>query len=76
MLDRWTLTAIKPALKQSAQLCHRLGLSANQVSLAGFVIGMTTLPLLAWEHYLWALVAIVLNRLADGIDGEFRVISR
>ncbi|MHA7880452.1 MAG: CDP-alcohol phosphatidyltransferase family protein [Saccharospirillum sp.] len=70
MLDRWTLTAIKPVLKRSAQLIDRLGLSANQVTLGGFLIGMSVLPLLAVEHYGWALLVILINRLADGIDGE------
>lgn len=70
MLDRWTLTAVKPLLKRSAATCNRLGLSANQITLAGFLVGMTSLPLLALELYSWAFIAIVLNRLADGIDGE------
>lgn len=70
MLDRWTLTAVKPLLKRSARMLDQMGLSPNQVTLTGFMIGMTALPLLAFEHYSWALLAIVLNRLADGIDGE------
>jgi phosphatidylglycerophosphate synthase len=43
--------------------------SANQVSLAGFLIGMLALPLLAFGRYQWALAAILLNRLLDGLDG-------
>ncbi|MGL5303287.1 MAG: CDP-alcohol phosphatidyltransferase family protein [Aeromonas sp.] len=47
----------------------RAGVSATQVSLCGFAIGMLALPLLALGYYPWALAVIVLNRIGDGLDG-------
>lgn len=45
------------------------GISANLVSWIGFAIGMLAVNFLAMEEYGWALIAILLNRFCDGIDG-------
>lgn len=70
MLDRWTLSLIKPPLNRLARHADRHGIRANQVTLAGFALGMLVIPLLALELYSAALIVILLNRLADGLDGE------
>lgn len=69
MLDRRMLLWTRPLQLGVARRLHRAGVSANQVTLAGFVVGMTGLPLLAFGHSGWALLAILLNRLLDGVDG-------
>lgn len=69
MLDRWSLKLIKPPLQQAAKLAVDYRISANQISWAGFAIGMLALPMLALEQYSIALLLIVLNRIADGLDG-------
>ncbi|MEF1219738.1 CDP-alcohol phosphatidyltransferase family protein, partial [Photobacterium damselae] len=43
--------------------------SANQVTITGFIIGLFTLPALAFQRYDLALIFIVINRLLDGLDG-------
>ncbi len=43
--------------------------TADQVSLAGFALGALTVPALAFGFYRLALVLLVLNRVADGLDG-------
>lgn len=70
MLDRWTLKLIKPPLSRLARRADRHGVQANQVTLAGFTLGMLVIPFLALELYSTALIVILLNRLADGLDGE------
>lgn len=70
MLDRWTLKLIKPPLNRLARHCDRGSIRANQITLTGFALGMLVVPLLAVELYNAALIAILLNRLADGLDGE------
>ncbi|MEX2319953.1 MAG: CDP-alcohol phosphatidyltransferase family protein [Saccharospirillum sp.] len=70
MLDRWTLTLIKPPLSRLARRANRHGVRANQVTVAGFTLGMLVVPFLALELYGAALIVILLNRLADGLDGE------
>jgi phosphatidylglycerophosphate synthase len=70
MLDRYLHPLIKPALKGAAKLCRACGFSADQVTVSGFVIGMLAVPLIVMNFYALALVCILVNRLADGIDGE------
>ena len=41
----------------------------DTVTLTGFGLGLMALPLLVQQQYLAALVAILANRLADGLDG-------
>ncbi len=69
MLDAVLRPIINPPLAVLAKVCVRAGIRADWVTWGGFVIGMAALPLLALQLYLPALVLIVLNRLADGLDG-------
>lgn len=45
------------------------GVSADQVTIAGFVIGMMALPALAFGQFMLALALIGINRVFDGLDG-------
>lgn len=69
MIDPWWIRQLRQPLQRLAQIAVGLGISANQVTLTSFVIGMLALPALALEQYSLALLAIVLNRLGDGVDG-------
>ncbi len=70
MLDRHIVPRLKAPLRQVAMRLHRVGAYADQVSLAGFATGLVCIALLAFELYMPALLALVVNRLADGVDGE------
>lgn len=69
MLDRHLHPRIKPLLNQLAEKLDRPGITPDGITLVGFAIGVLALPLLALGWYLPALVAIVLNRVLDGLDG-------
>ncbi|HIF9544118.1 TPA: CDP-alcohol phosphatidyltransferase family protein [Photobacterium damselae] len=69
MLDRYAIKIIKWPLKTLAALPDKLGIRANQVTITGFIIGLFTLPALAFQRYDLALIFIVINRLLDGLDG-------
>ncbi|KHT63586.1 membrane protein [Photobacterium gaetbulicola] len=69
MLDRYTIKVIRWPLTTFSALPDKLGITANQVTLAGFVIGLFALPALALEAYNWALGFIIVNRIFDGLDG-------
>nr|WP_298250201.1 CDP-alcohol phosphatidyltransferase family protein [uncultured Halomonas sp.] len=69
MLDRWTMPMSQALLSRLARGLAALKVSPDQLTLATFLVGMLALPLLALEWYLPALVAILLNRLGDGLDG-------
>jgi len=70
MLDKWSLAWVKPMLRKSAEGLNKVGLSANQVTIIGFLIGILAVPAI-WQHYyLLALLFILINRICDGLDGE------
>jgi phosphatidylglycerophosphate synthase len=75
MLDRWTMPLTQAPLKLIARPLQAWGVKPDQVTLAAFAIGMLALPLLAMEWYLAALMAILLNRLGDGVDGALARLS-
>lgn len=70
MIDTRLRRAVDPPLNALARLLIRTGLTANQVTVAGFVIGLLAVPLLALELYGWALAVILVNRVLDGLDGS------
>lgn len=70
MLDRYLLPVIKPGLRKLARPLRRRGITANQVTVTGFAVGMLAVPLIVLNWYWLALICVALNRLADGVDGE------
>jgi phosphatidylglycerophosphate synthase len=69
MLDRRILDASRGILGRIANRLIALGITADQVSWLGFVVGLGAVPLIATHHSLWAILCILGNRLADGLDG-------
>jgi phosphatidylglycerophosphate synthase len=69
MLDRVARRLVDPILEGSATVAQRAGFSANQVTLAGFGLGLGGLAAVAAQDYLLGLILLLANRLADGIDG-------
>ncbi len=69
MLDRTLTALIKPGIARLAQGLHSLGLRANQVTVAGFLIGLCAAFLIAGQAYLAGVVAVFISRLCDALDG-------
>lgn len=69
MIDRFILPTLGRALAPIARGLHARHVSAEQVSLAGFALGLLTMPALALGWFPLALVLILANRIADGLDG-------
>lgn len=76
MLDRFLNAALKRPLQRMASSLLAQGLRADQMTWAGFVMGLTAIPLIALGHADWALLSIGLNRLADGLDGTMARLTR
>ncbi|MFK7858980.1 MAG: CDP-alcohol phosphatidyltransferase family protein [Granulosicoccus sp.] len=70
MLDKHIVPRIKPLLASGARRLHCTGISANQVTVAGFFVGMLCVPAMALGQPLLALICLLTNRIADGLDGE------
>ncbi len=68
MLDRIALKLAKPLLETTARaVASRM--TADQVSVFGFISGIGGAAAIAFHFYYLGLVLILLNRLADGVDG-------
>ena len=76
MLDRILTARIKPGITRLAQGLQKLGLHANQVTVAGFLIGLSSALLIAGQAYLAGLVAIFISRLFDALDGALARLTR
>lgn len=69
MIDAALRPLIDPPLDALGRRLAAAGVSADVLTLSGFLVGLLAIPLLAVGAYGAALVAILLNRLADGLDG-------
>jgi phosphatidylglycerophosphate synthase len=69
MFDRQLLAATKPLVDKVATLLEARGITANQVSIFGFALGMLAAVLIAAGYIKLAIVPLLLNRLCDGLDG-------
>lgn len=76
MFDRALNGALQRPLKRMASGLIVLGLRADQMTWAGFVMGLTAIPLIALGQPHWAILSIALNRLADGLDGAMARLTR
>ena len=69
MLDSYIRPLIDPPLAVLARRLTNLGITANRMTFVGFMFGVTGMCFIIAEQYQLAVIAIVLNRLADGLDG-------
>ena len=69
MLDAAMRKLIDPPLDAAARRLGAVGVRANAITLGGLAVGLAAVPLIAAEWYAAALAAVLVNRLADGLDG-------
>lgn len=69
MIDAALLPLQRRLLHAPARRLVGLGVTADQITVAAFLIGVLSLPSLACSQYAVALVFIGLNRIMDGLDG-------
>ncbi len=69
MLDAAARKLIDPPLNSLGRLVAKQGISANQVTLAGLILGLGAAALIAIGETGLALIPLLTSRLADGLDG-------
>jgi phosphatidylglycerophosphate synthase len=69
MIDARLLPLQRRLLLAPARGLVARGVRADQITLAGFLVGVLSVAALASGHFGLALVLIGLNRIADGLDG-------
>ncbi|MCI5110159.1 MAG: CDP-alcohol phosphatidyltransferase family protein [Marivita sp.] len=69
MIDAALLPHIKRAIDRPARAIVARGISADQITLVGFGIGLLSVIAVWMGLFGLALLCLLLNRLADGLDG-------
>ena len=69
MLDPYLRPLIDPPLNFIGKRISSLGISANTITLIGFICGLGAITLISLQSYTLAILFLCLNRLLDGIDG-------
>ncbi|MFK7968362.1 MAG: CDP-alcohol phosphatidyltransferase family protein [Rickettsiaceae bacterium] len=69
MLDPYLRPLIDRPLNIIGKRLVVLGISANSVTLIGFLFGLTSIALIILQAYNLAILFICLNRFFDGLDG-------
>ena len=69
MIDARLLPLTRALLARPARMLAARGVTADRVTLAGFAVGLLAVPALWAGAFGVALVLILANRLADGLDG-------
>jgi len=62
MLDRYLHPLLKPPLKSIVRLTGKLGLSADQFTVLGFLVGLLAVPFIIFDWYVLALLRFVSGR--------------
>jgi len=60
---------IKPGVNRLARVLLRAGINANQLTVAGFLIGLFAALLIANNLYITGAIALFTSRLCDALDG-------
>lgn len=69
MLDSRIRPLIDPPLNAIGKALARSGITANQVTIAGAVIGIGAGVVIGYRYYLLGLALLLLSRILDGLDG-------
>jgi phosphatidylglycerophosphate synthase len=69
MLDRYATALIKPVVNALSKSLARAGVTADQLTFAAFLIGLTAALLIAFSAYLMGAAAIFISRSCDALDG-------
>ena len=69
MLDGWIRPRIDPPLALAGKKLAAAGISADAITIGGCVIGVSAAVAVAVGHFTVALLLLIANRVADGLDG-------
>jgi phosphatidylglycerophosphate synthase len=69
MLDGWAKRRIDPLMDVLAVHAASTGVSANQITVISFAIGLAGAAAIAVELYLLGLLLVLVSRIGDGLDG-------
>jgi phosphatidylglycerophosphate synthase len=75
MFDARLRRVINPVLNSLATAIAKTGMTANVLTLIGAVLGLAAGLAIATQYYQFALLLVITNRIADGLDGAIARIN-
>jgi phosphatidylglycerophosphate synthase len=69
VLDRFAIALLAPSLNRGAEQLARRRVGADQVTVAGFLLGMAGAAAITQRAYLLGLALLLISRICDGLDG-------
>lgn len=69
MLDGHVRRRIDPWLERAGSALAARGITANTVTITGFLLGLAAAVAIVLDSYVWAFVLIGVSRVCDGLDG-------
>ncbi len=69
MIDGWIRGLIDPALACAGRMLAAAGIGADAISLGGCALGLAAAAAVAFGEFGIALMLLIANRIADGLDG-------
>jgi archaetidylinositol phosphate synthase len=76
MLDTNARKYVQPLLDAVAKTCHRAGVSANALTIAGMLVGIAAAVLVANAHYVAGFLVLWLSGLIDAADGTLARLTK
>lgn len=76
MFDALLRPIIDPHLNKLGGMLHKLNITANQLTISGFISGLVAMYCITQHLYLSAFFFIFLNRVLDGLDGALARASK
>lgn len=76
MLDGLARKLLTPLFDSAGRLVARTGVTADQVTVSAFLVGLAGAAAIARGHFLAGLVLIAASRIGDGIDGAVAKATR
>ncbi len=69
MIDRWVRPLIDPPLAQAGRALAMSGVGADAITIGACVLGLAGAAAIAFGQFTIALLLLIANRIADGLDG-------
>ena len=69
MIDRYALQLLRPVITAAAGRVHAMGCNADQITLAGWGLGMLAAGMIWLGWTVLAIVPLLASRFLDGLDG-------
>lgn len=76
MLDTRIQAMLRPSLNAISRGLVKLGVTANMVSMLGFLAGMAAAVAIGSHQYFWGASLIGVSRVCDGLDGAVARITK